>query len=149
MLKVVMARGRKLKKVGDLEVHKENVVSSKHTIGKQNVDPLQLGFGEQNVAPLELRLGEQNGSPLKLKPEEQNVASKKLKIDESSNLCGLELIMVTICNSNDEITLNTDLDFNRKMVGYIVSEFTYIRLNADKKIVQVFLSLILSTTSII
>jgi hypothetical protein len=30
MLKVVMARGRKLKKIGvDLEVHKQNVASSK------------------------------------------------------------------------------------------------------------------------
>jgi len=38
MLKVIMVRGRKLKKNGgDLEVQ------------KQNVDPLQLGLGEQNV----------------------------------------------------------------------------------------------------
>ncbi len=57
---------------GDLEVHKQNVVSLEQTIG------------EQNVAPLEL------------------------KIDESSNLCGLKLIMMTICNSNGEITLNID-----------------------------------------
>jgi hypothetical protein len=28
------------------------------------------------------------------------------------------------------------------MVGYIVLEFTYIKLNADKKIVQVFKSII-------
>jgi len=41
MLEVVMARGRRLKKGGgDLEFQKQNVVSSKHTIGKQNVDPL-------------------------------------------------------------------------------------------------------------
>jgi hypothetical protein len=47
-----MARRRRLKKDGgDLEAHKQNVVSSKKTIGKQNVDPLQLRFGEQNVAP--------------------------------------------------------------------------------------------------
>jgi hypothetical protein len=84
MLEVVMARGRRLKKGGgDLEVKKQNVVSSKHTIGKQNVDPLQLGFGEQNVAPSEL------------------------KINESNNLCGLELTMVTVYNSNDEIIPNT------------------------------------------
>ncbi len=41
MLKVVMARGRKLKKGGgDLEVHKQNVASSEQIIEKQNVDPL-------------------------------------------------------------------------------------------------------------
>jgi hypothetical protein len=35
MLKVVMARGRRLKKGGDdLEAHKQNVISSKQTIGK-------------------------------------------------------------------------------------------------------------------
>jgi hypothetical protein len=58
MLKVVMARGKKLKKGGDLEAHKQNVVSSKQTIGKQNVDPLQPGLGEKNVAPSKLRLRE-------------------------------------------------------------------------------------------
>jgi hypothetical protein len=62
MLKMVMARRRKLKKVGDLKVQKKNVVSLEQTIDKQNVDPLQSGF------------------------EEQNVVSSKL-IDESSNLC--------------------------------------------------------------
>ncbi len=41
MLKVVMARGRILKKSGgDLEAQKQNVDSSKLTIGKQNVEPL-------------------------------------------------------------------------------------------------------------
>ncbi len=35
-----MPRGRKLKKVGDLEAEKQNVASSEQTIGKQNVDPL-------------------------------------------------------------------------------------------------------------
>jgi hypothetical protein len=49
---------------------------------------------EQNVVSLEPTIGE------------QNVASSKLRIDESNNQCGLELAMVTICNSND-----------RKMVG--------------------------------
>jgi hypothetical protein len=34
MLKVVMARRRKQKKGGDLEAHKQNVVSLKQTIGK-------------------------------------------------------------------------------------------------------------------
>ncbi len=96
MLKVIMARGRRLKKTGDLEVHKQNVFSLEQTMGKQNVDPLQLGLGEQNVVPLELR------------HEEQNIASSKLRIDESTNLCGLELIMVTIYNPNDEITSKRD-----------------------------------------
>ncbi len=76
MLKVVMAKGRRLKKGGgDLEVH------------KKNVDPLQLGLWEQNVVP------------------------SKLRIDKSRKLCGLELTMVTICNSNVEITSNTDQEF--------------------------------------
>jgi hypothetical protein len=75
MLKVVMARGRKLKKVGDLEVQKQNVASSKQIIGKQIVDPLQLGFREQNVVPSKSRLGEQNVAPSQLRPEEQNVVS--------------------------------------------------------------------------
>jgi hypothetical protein len=40
MFKVVMARGRKLKKIGgDLEVRKKNVASLKPTIGEQNVVP--------------------------------------------------------------------------------------------------------------
>jgi hypothetical protein len=38
MLKVVMARGRRLKKGGgDLEVHKQNVASLEQTIVEQNV----------------------------------------------------------------------------------------------------------------
>jgi hypothetical protein len=55
--------------------------------------------GEQNVAPSKLRLGKQNVAPL------------KLKIGESSNLCGSELTMVTICNSNGEIILNIYWEF--------------------------------------
>jgi hypothetical protein len=43
MLKVVMAKGRRLKKGdGDLEVHKQNVASSKQTIGEENVVPSKL-----------------------------------------------------------------------------------------------------------
>jgi hypothetical protein len=61
-----MVRGRRLKKSGDLEVQKQNVASSKQTIGKQNV-PSKLRSGEQNVAPSEL------------------------KIDESSNICDLKV----------------------------------------------------------
>jgi hypothetical protein len=42
MLRVVMARGRKLKKVGgDLEIQKQSVASLKPTIGEQNVVPLE------------------------------------------------------------------------------------------------------------
>ncbi len=93
MLKVVMVRRRKLKKDADLETH------------KQNVDPLQAGLGEKNVAPLELKL------------EEQIVVSSELKIDESNNLCGLELTMVIVCNSNDEITPNIDWEFRLKNGG--------------------------------
>jgi hypothetical protein len=52
MLKVIMARGRRLKKGGgDLEVHKQNVISLKQTIGEQNVAPLELKPKEQNVVP--------------------------------------------------------------------------------------------------
>ncbi len=86
---------KETKKGGDSEAHKQNVASSEQTIRKQNVDPLQPGLGEQIVTPSELRLGE------------QIVISSELGIDESNNLCGLELIMVIVCNSNDEITPNT------------------------------------------
>jgi hypothetical protein len=55
-----------------------------------------------------LKLGEQNVAPSKLKHGEQNVISSKRRIDELNNLCGLKLIMVIVCNSNDEIILNTD-----------------------------------------
>ncbi len=76
MFRVIMDKGRKLKKVGgDLEVHKQNVIS------------LELTIKEQNVVPLEPR------------------------VDESSNPCGLELAMVVVCNSNDEIPSNTDWEF--------------------------------------
>jgi hypothetical protein len=40
-------------------------------------------------------------------------------------------------------------NFDKKMVGYIILEFTYIRFNAKKKIVQKVLSLIISTPSIL
>ncbi len=40
MLKVVMVRERKFNKGGcDLEVHKQNVASSKQIIGEQNIVP--------------------------------------------------------------------------------------------------------------
>jgi hypothetical protein len=48
MFKVVMAKGRKLKKFGgDLEVQKQSVVSLELTIGEQNV-PFELGVDESN-----------------------------------------------------------------------------------------------------
>jgi hypothetical protein len=45
-----------------------------------------------------------------LKPTigEHNVVPSKLGVDGSNNPCGLELAMVTIYNSNDEIPPNID-----------------------------------------
>jgi hypothetical protein len=61
MLKVVMAKGKKLKKGrGDLEVHKQNVVSLKHTIIEQNVVSLKHTIIEQNVVSLKHTIIEQN-----------------------------------------------------------------------------------------
>jgi len=52
MLKVVMAKGRRLKKGGgDLEAQKQNVALLESIIRKQNVNALQLRFEEQNVVP--------------------------------------------------------------------------------------------------
>jgi hypothetical protein len=49
MFKVVMAKGRRLKKVGgDLEAQKQSVASSKLTIGEQNVAPSEPGINESN-----------------------------------------------------------------------------------------------------
>jgi hypothetical protein len=61
---------------------------------------------EQNVASSKLKPQEQNVASSKLRPKEQNVTPLELKIDESSNLCGLELTMMTVCNSNGDIALN-------------------------------------------
>jgi hypothetical protein len=52
-----------------------------------------------------------------LKHGKQNVVPSKLKMDESSNLCGLELAMVIVCNSNGDITLNIDWEFRSKNGG--------------------------------
>ncbi len=43
-----------------------------------------------------------------LEVHKQNVVPSELKIDESNNLCGSKLIMMTICNSNSEIIFNID-----------------------------------------
>jgi hypothetical protein len=64
-----------LKKVNDVEVQKHNVISSKLTIGEQNVAPSKLG------------------------------------VDESNNPCGLDLAIMVICNSNDEIPSSTNWEF--------------------------------------
>jgi len=56
----------------------------------------------------DLEVHMQNVASPELRPKEQNVIPSELKIDESSNLCELKLIMVTICNSNAEITFNTN-----------------------------------------
>jgi hypothetical protein len=55
--------------------------------------------------------------PSQLRPKEQNVVLSKLIIDEPNNLCGLKLIMVIICNSNDEITPNTYWEFRSRNGG--------------------------------
>jgi hypothetical protein len=49
---------------------------------KQNVDSLKPIIGEKNVTP------------------------SKPKVDESSNPCGLELAIMVVCDSNDEIPPN-------------------------------------------
>jgi hypothetical protein len=104
MFKFVMEREKKLKKInGDLKAQKQNVVS------------LELIIREQNVVSLEPTIGE------------KNVVSSKPRVDELNNQCGLELAIVTICNSND-----------RKMVGSIVLKFTYIRVNAEKRLYKRF-----------
>jgi hypothetical protein len=59
MFKVVIVKGRKLKKLGgDFKDQTQSVVSSELTIRKQNVTPLQLVLWEQNVAPLKLGIDE-------------------------------------------------------------------------------------------
>jgi hypothetical protein len=113
MLEIV----RRLKKIRDLEAHKQNVASSEQTIRKQNVVPSKSTLGEQNVVPSKSTLGEQDVPPSKSTLGEQNLTSSNFKIDESSNLCGLKLTMVTISHSNDEITPNTDWEFRPKNGG--------------------------------
>jgi hypothetical protein len=46
-----------------------------------------------------------------LETYKQNVFPSKPGVDESSNPCGLELAMVVVCNSNDEIPFNIDWKF--------------------------------------
>jgi hypothetical protein len=64
-----------------------------------------------------LKLGEQNVAPSKLRPWKQNVDMLELRINESSNLCGSKLTMVTIYNSNGEIIFNIDWEFQSKNGG--------------------------------
>jgi len=58
MFRVIMAKRRRLKKVGDhLGVRKKNVISSKLTIKEQNVVPLEPGVDESsNPCGLELAM---------------------------------------------------------------------------------------------
>ncbi len=70
MLKVVMARGKRLKKGGgDLEIRKQNVAS------------LKQGITEQIIASSNQPIREQDVVPSKLRPKEQNVASLEMKIE--------------------------------------------------------------------
>jgi hypothetical protein len=56
-----------------------------------------------------------------------------MRIDESNNLCGLKLTMVTVCNSNAKIIPNIDYEFQSKNGGLDCFIITYIRLNANKR----------------
>jgi hypothetical protein len=73
----------------------------------------------------------------------------ELKIDVLNNLCGLKLIRMTIYNSNCKIIFNIDWEFRLKINGLDCFKFTYIKLNANKRNCISFLSLIISTPSII
>ncbi len=83
-LKVIMARRRRLKKTngGDLEVHKQNVVSSNQVVAEEIVvssNQFQIVvFSHEAI--IEDILMEQNVAPLKLKRQKQNVASSDMKI---------------------------------------------------------------------
>ncbi len=46
-----------------------------------------------------------------LEAQKQNVAPSEPRVDESNNPCSLELAMVVVCNSNDEISHNTNWEF--------------------------------------
>jgi hypothetical protein len=54
---------------------------------------------KQNVVSSELTIGK------------QNVVPSKPRVDESSNPCSLELAMVVVCNSHDEIPPNINWEF--------------------------------------
>jgi len=90
-LKVIMARGRGLKKSdgGDLEVHKQNVASSDQVVAKETVvssNQLKIVIfshqapAEGIVTSSDEPINEQNVIPSKLKLEKQNVASSDMKI---------------------------------------------------------------------
>jgi hypothetical protein len=87
-----MARGKRLRKNGggDLEAHKQNVISSYQAIFEENVislDQLQIvvfedqAIVEQIVTFSNQPIGEQNVAPSELKPEEQNVTSSEMGIE--------------------------------------------------------------------
>jgi hypothetical protein len=90
-LKVIMVRRRRLRKTngGDLEVHKQNVLSSDQVVAEEIIvssNQLQIVvFSHQATAkgiPIssDQPIGEQNVAPLQLKHQKQNVASSDMKI---------------------------------------------------------------------
>ncbi len=60
-----------------------------------------------------------------------NYYRRYVRIDESNNLCGLVLTMVTISIQMMKSPPIYIRNFDRKMVGQIILKFTYIKLNAD------------------
>jgi hypothetical protein len=48
---------------------------------------------------------------------EQNVVPSQPRVDEINNPCGLELVMVVVCNSNDEILPTIDWEFQSRNGG--------------------------------
>ncbi len=72
-----------------MEVHKQNIASSKQTIGKQSVDPLQSGLGEQNVPLAKLRLAEQNVAPSEIETWGTKCCSIRTKNWWVKQLCHL------------------------------------------------------------
>jgi hypothetical protein len=48
---------------------------------------------------------------------EQNVVPLELRVDEANNPCGLELVMVVVCNSNDDIPPNINWEFRSRSGG--------------------------------
>jgi hypothetical protein len=70
-------------------------------------------------------------------------------MNESSNLCDLKLKMVIVCNSNDEITPNSNWEFRSRNGGLDCFKIYTHYIKCKKKIVHFLKSLIISTLSII
>jgi len=86
-----MARRRRLKKSdgGDLEVHKQNVVSLDQMVAKETIvlsDQLQIvvfshqAIAEGIAASSDQPISEQNVAPSELRHQKQNVVSSDMKI---------------------------------------------------------------------